>query len=207
MSATNGERTLLQPTASATVRVRAARSEDLPQIVAVLLSSFYPQATATQWFYWLMNIGIKEDIKTRLKTTSNQYACLVAAVIETPEKPRRGSSLSGTVIGTIEISQRPCETWRFLPPKRAYLSNLAIDSTYRRRGVARQLLHTCENVALRWGFHRTYLHVMADNQAAQALYKQAGYQPCEVSNPILSGLGIRPERLLMSKQLQPEERR
>ena len=200
MTVTNGER---RPPAERpiSIRVRAARSEDLPRIVAVLLSSFYPKAEATQWLYWLMRIGIKEDIKTRLKAASNQYACLVAARIE-PE-PKR--SQAGTVIGTIEISQRTCEAWRFFPPRRAYLSNLAIDRTCRRQGAAKQLLHTCETVALSWGFHRTYLHVMANNQAAQRLYEQAGYRPCEVSNPILAGLGLRPERLLLSKQLLPTQ--
>ena len=193
-----------RPSASAAMRVRAARFEDLPHIVAVLIASFYPHIEATQWFYWLMRIGIREDIKTRLKTASDQYACLVAVAVDSAAAKLSSQTplpAAGKVIGTIEISQRPCETWRFFPPRRAYLSNLAIDRTHRRQGAAKQLLHTCETVALRWGFHCTYLHVMANNQAARSLYIQAGYQPCEVSNPILAGLGIRPERLLMSKQL------
>lgn len=186
------------------VRVRAARTEDLPRIIAVLLGSFYPQIEATHWFYWLMRIGIREDIKTRLKTHSSQYACLVAARVSATTSRQQSA---GTVVGTIEISQRLCETWRFFPPKRAYLSNLAIDPSHRRQGAAKQLLHTCERVALQWGFDCAYLHVMADNQAARSLYAQAGYQPCEVSNPILAGLGIRPERLLLSKPLLEEVHR
>ena len=202
-----------QITQPSPVRVRGARSEDLPKIVAVLLTSFYPKIGATHWFYWFMQFGIREDIKTRLKTPSSQYACLVAVSVESTLDAKASNETSskrsrvmaaGTVIGTIEISQRPCETWQFFPPKRAYLSNLAIDRAHRRQGAAKQLLHTCESVALQWGFHDIYLHVMADNQAAQALYAQAGYQPCEVSNPILAGLGIRPERLLLSKHLKIE---
>ncbi|MEM6868694.1 MAG: GNAT family N-acetyltransferase, partial [Cyanobacteria bacterium P01_C01_bin.121] len=177
-------------------RIRSAQRKDLPQIVAVLLTSFYPQARATQWLYWLMRVGIQEDIKTRLKTPANQYACLVAISLD----PDSAQS-TGEVIGTVEISQRPCEAWRFLPPKRAYLSNLAIAPSHRRQGAANQLIATCETIAVSWGYRRIYLHVMANNSAAQALYRQAGYQPCEVSNPILSGLGLRPERLLLSKSL------
>ncbi|MGB3766734.1 MAG: GNAT family N-acetyltransferase [Phormidesmis sp.] len=185
----------------ASVRIRAARLEDLPQIAAVLLGSFYPKIEATHWLYWLMRIGIREDIRTRLKTHSSQYACLVAAKVSLTDSKQMSA---GAVVGTIEIAQRPCETWRLFPPRRAYLSNLAVDPTYRRQGAAKQLLHTCERVALQWGFHHTYLHVMADNQAAQALYAQAGYQPFEVSNPIMAGLGLRPERLLLSKRLKGE---
>ncbi|PZO54786.1 MAG: GNAT family N-acetyltransferase [Phormidesmis priestleyi] len=182
-------------------RVRSAQPKDLLAIVHVLLASFYtPILTIqppAQWLYWLMRIGIQEDIKTRLKLPVSQYACLVATQVH-PD-----SALAGAVIGTAEISQRPCERWQLFPPKRAYLSNLAIKPEYRRQGAAQQLLKTCDSIALGWGFHRIYLHVMADNLAAQALYAQAGYELYEVSNPVLSGLRIRPQRLLLMKQIDP----
>ncbi|MGB3670243.1 MAG: GNAT family N-acetyltransferase [Phormidesmis sp.] len=196
MSSANAERALSSSYQWQPFRIRSAQRQDLSQIVAVLLASFYPQAQATQWLYWLMRIGIQEDIKTRMKTPTNQYACLVAIAVE----PDSAYS-TGVVVGTAEVSQRPCESWRLFPPKRAYLSNLAIAPDSRRQGAAQQLLSTCESIALGWGFHRIYLHVMADNLAAQSLYRQAGYQRCAVSNPILSGLGLRPERLLLSKPL------
>ena len=196
MSSANAERSVPRPYQWQPFRIRSAQRKDLPQIVTVLLASFYPGAQATQWLYWLMRVGIKEDIKTRLKTPANQYACLVALVLDADT-----AQSTGDIVGTAEISQRPCEAWQVFPPKRAYLSNLAIDPGYRRRGVANQLLSTCETIALSWRYHRIYLHVMANNSAAQALYSQAGYQPCEVSNPVLSKLGLRPERLLLSKQL------
>ncbi|MEL6816991.1 MAG: hypothetical protein AAFP03_19665, partial [Cyanobacteria bacterium J06598_3] len=121
MSSANAERALPTPYSWQPFRIRSAQHQDLPQIVAVLLASFYPQAQATQWLYWLMRVGIQEDIKTRLKTPANQYACLVAVPVDA-----QSAQAKGEIIGTAEISQRPCETWRFLPPKRAYLSNLAI---------------------------------------------------------------------------------
>lgn len=196
MSSANAERALPTPYSWQPFRIRSAQHQDLPQIVAVLLASFYPQAQATQWLYWLMRVGIQEDIKTRLKTPANQYACLVAVPVDA-----QSAQAKGEIIGTAEISQRPCETWRFLPPKRAYLSNLAIAPKCRRQGAALQLLQTSESIARNWGFHKIYLHVMANNAAAQALYAQAGYQQCEVSNPVLSKLGLRPERRLLSKHL------
>ena len=177
-------------------RIRAAQRKDLSGVVAVLLASFYPQARATQWLYWLMRVGIQEDIKMRLKMPASQYVCLVATLVDAE------SAQAGAVEGTAEVSQRPCENWRFLPPKRAYLSNLSVSQAHRRQGAAKQLLKTCETVALNWGFHRIYLHVMANNAAAHELYRQAGYQRCEISNPVLSGLGIRPEQWLLSKQIR-----
>jgi ribosomal protein S18 acetylase RimI-like enzyme len=176
-------------------RIRSAQPKDLNQIVNVLLISFYASLQANQWLYWILRIGIQEDIKVKLKSPAAQYACLVATTSHTD------SAQAIAIIGTAEVSQRPCETWQLFPHKRAYLSNLAVSPVHRREGVAQQLLTTCESIALNWGFHRVYLHVMADNEAAQALYVQAGYQLCEVSNPIFSGLGLRPQRLLLSKQL------
>ena len=122
-------------------RIRAAQIKDLTPLVSVLLDSFYTQAKATQWLYWILRIGIQEDIKAKIKVPANQYACLVATTIH-PD-----SAHSDRVIGTAEISQRPCETWQFFPPQRAYLSNLAISPEHRRRGAARQLISTCETVA------------------------------------------------------------
>lgn len=195
MSQADAARMLPLPHWQPPFRIRSAQQKDLESIVAVLVSSFYPQAQATQWLYWLMRIGLKEDIKTRLRTPADQYVCLVATTID-PE-----SAHSSSVVGTAELSRRPCETWRLLPPKRAYVSNLAIDKAYRRRGAAHQLLRASEKIAFSWGFHQIYLHVMADNLVARALYAQAGYQQCGVSNPVLSRLGLRPERLLLSKRI------
>ena len=176
-------------------RIRAAQPKDLSQIVTVLLNSFYMQAKATQWLYWILRIGIQEDVKAKIKLSAEQYACLVATTLH-PESGR-----TDKVIGTAEISQRPCETWQIFPPQRAYLSNLAVSPDYRKQGAAKQLITTCEAIASRWGFRHLYLHVMADNSAAKHLYEQMGYQRCEVSNPILSTLGLRPQRLLLSKRL------
>lgn len=197
MSQANAEPALTPAYERSPFRIRAARPADLPQIVTVLLASFYAQAQASQWLYWFMRIGIQADIKTRLTTPASQYACLVATTLH-PE-----SAQSEAVIGTVEVSQRPCEAWQLFPSKRAYLSNLAVTPDYRRQGAAQQLLLTCESVARSWGFHQLYLHVMADNLVAKALYTQAGYRPCEVSNPVLSGLGLRPQRLLLSKPVKP----
>ena len=101
MSSANAEHAPYQPYQQQPFRIRAAHLKDLPQIVTVLLTSFYAQAQSTQWLYWILRIGIQEDIKTRIKTPASQYACLVATTVGTD------SGQSGPLIGTAEISQRP----------------------------------------------------------------------------------------------------
>ncbi|NJM96735.1 MAG: GNAT family N-acetyltransferase [Phormidesmis sp. RL_2_1] len=210
MSQANAERASPQPAQPSTslsyqpqiCRVRAARPQDLAEIVSVLITSFYALTPTVpwlnHWLYWVLRIGIQEDIKTRLKLPASQYTCLVATQHPTEQ------AQSSVVVGTAEISQRPCEVWQWFPPNRAYLSNLAIAPAHRRQGAAQQLLSACENIALDWGFDHIYLHVMSDNAAAQALYHRAGYRCCEVSNPIVSSLGWRPQRLLLVKQISRE---
>ena len=83
MSQANAEHAPYQPYQQQPFRIRAAHLKDLPQIVTVLLTSFYAQAQSTQWLYWILRIGIQEDIKPRIKTPASQYACLVATTVGT----------------------------------------------------------------------------------------------------------------------------
>jgi len=59
----------------------------------------------------------------------------------------------------------------------AYLSNLAVRPSYRRRGVAKQLLDTCEALVRdTWSMPALHLHVDLNNTAAAALYRVCGYE-------------------------------
>jgi len=58
----------------------------------------------------------------------------------------------------------------------AYLSNLAVMPSYRRRGLARQLLCTAEwLVRYEWALDELFLHVDMNNAAAASLYDSIGY--------------------------------
>ena len=59
----------------------------------------------------------------------------------------------------------------------AYLSNLCVAATHRRRGLARQLLATCEDVVRdNWSLPVLYLHVDLQNTAAAEMYRACGYE-------------------------------
>lgn len=191
-------------------QTRLANVADLPQLVEVLSTSFYPASLLNHWFYWVMKLGLHEDLKRRLQSSNPRYRCLVAvrsggvtADRDTPSIGQTGQTgqTDRQVAGTVEISFRPCQAWRLFPPHRLYLSNLAVRPDCRRTGVAQQLLATCEQIATEWGCYELYLHVMENNEAAQSLYRKNGYQRCEVGNPVLAALGLRPKQLLLSKQI------
>jgi ribosomal protein S18 acetylase RimI-like enzyme len=88
---------------------------------------------------------------------------------------------STSVVGIATVSLRRPEA--ALPPPfpssaplRAYLSDMAVSPSARRRGAARLLLERACALARRWGEDSLWLHVAADNRAAVALYQSAGFE-------------------------------
>ncbi len=153
-------------------RLRPAYPGDLSQLVELLLKSFYPEERFNRWLYPLMRLGIREDIKRRLKTSTYQYGCLVVV----------DKSARSTIVGTVEISLRS-QFWQPLQPRRPYIANVAVDHHHRRRGLAQQMLLACEYVGQAWGCQRIYLHVATDNPPAIALYRKIGYSVCSQPYP------------------------
>ncbi|MBT9313278.1 GNAT family N-acetyltransferase [Leptothoe kymatousa] len=164
--------------------LRLARPQDLPQLVELLLTSFYPENYLNRLLYPLMRLGIQEDIKRRLKGSFHQYACLVIV---------HASATGGVIVGTVEMSLRS-NVWQPLQPRRPYIANVAVDYRHRRSGLAQQMLRACEFISQTWGLRHIYLHVSTDNPSAIALYQKVGYQ--------LSGQTLPwRRRQMMSKEL------
>jgi ribosomal-protein-alanine N-acetyltransferase len=57
-----------------------------------------------------------------------------------------------------------------------HVNNVAVRSEYRRLGMARALLESAINEAVRRGAHAGFLEVRAGNEAAQALYRRCGFR-------------------------------
>ncbi|KAL2651750.1 hypothetical protein R1flu_019878 [Riccia fluitans] len=73
----------------------------------------------------------------------------------------------------------------FLPRRRpmnrrrtgiAYVSNVAVRSSRRRKGIARRLMREAQNTARSWGCRSMALHVDVNNAAAEALYLREGFK-------------------------------
>jgi ribosomal protein S18 acetylase RimI-like enzyme len=58
---------------------------------------------------------------------------------------------------------------------RPYISNLAVDESWRKRGVGRRLMEACEAEAARWGEESVWLEVSLSNGAARSFYDSLGY--------------------------------
>ncbi len=191
-------------------RVRAARSEDVAGVAEILADSFHSREGALGWAYPFLRLGIYEDIRNRLCSTSPHHICLVvvdAAAKATTDIYSYGNTAK--VTGTVEMAVR------YIPPgtsdrsndahchscRYPYLSNLAVHPHYRRRGVAGQLLLSCEQIACSWGFNQLYLHVLENNYQARQLYFKLGYRLHQVDANWSAWLLRRPRQLLLNKHL------
>jgi ribosomal protein S18 acetylase RimI-like enzyme len=107
---------------------------------------------------------------------------------------------SSRLVATASISLHPDTRESFLslkpPEEDAYLANIAVDPSFRRKGIARAMLHACEQVAVARGFQRLYLHVRLGDDAARALYETSGYAEVLADSWLVKLRGITPTALL-----------
>jgi len=176
--------------------IRAAQAKDVSYLADILTDSFHPPEGFKRWAYPLLRLGIYEDLRSRLRSTSPHYLCLVA-VVSNPAQ----AGHPDFVAGTVEMTLRSPLSWPRRSFQYPYISNLAVHSAYRRQGVAQQLLLTCERTALDWGFPEIYLHVLENNYQARKLYLKRGYRLDQVEPSWSYWLLKQPRRLFLHKHL------
>jgi ribosomal protein S18 acetylase RimI-like enzyme len=150
-----------------TVTVRTLEQADIIQAADVIGNSFQIGAAFGRWLMPLFKLGIREDLYSRWREQDPQRAVALVAAI---------SHSTSRVIGTIEVTNRGTIYHASLAKRYAYIANLAVDNDYRSLGIGRQLIHQCESIASQWGFSYIYLHVMAENPAANHLYTKMGFE-------------------------------
>jgi ribosomal protein S18 acetylase RimI-like enzyme len=183
--------------------IRAAEPKDLASLAEVLTDSFHSQAGIMRWIYPLLRMGIYEDLRGRLRSTSPHYICLVAVKPSRSMTATYPGDASDDLAGTIEMGLRSTQPWQIRDSQYLYLSNLAVRPEYRRQGIAKQLLIDCERRALAWGFQDLYLHVLDNNHPARQLYLNAGYELQKEEPSWNSWLLRQPQRLFLHKHLIP----
>jgi ribosomal-protein-alanine N-acetyltransferase len=92
------------------------------------------------------------------------------AVLTFPEVVRLKAVVDGRMVGFVAGDPRPRDGW-------GWIATIAVDSSYRRRGIGRALLHACE---ARLGVPRSRLTVRISNQAAISMYEKDGYVTTDI---------------------------
>lgn len=172
--------------------IRTVELKDIKGLAEVLTHSFHSHQGLWHWLYPLLKLGIYEDLRTRLRSSSTHHKCLVASkVIDS------ATGCVEEIVGTVEISLRINSTSSDRSP---YISNLAVSHTHRRQGIARKLLLRCEQIAWEWGCQEVSLHVLENNRPAKRLYFANGYRLRRIECSVNSFLFHHPKRFLLHKK-------
>ncbi len=192
--------------------IRPAKFQDLGDLADVLTESFHRQDGIARWFAPLFRLGIYEDLRQRFLADAPHYLCLVASdrhcqPIEStppsqPNYPKASDPQRDRIVGTIEVAMRSPNLWQSRTTRYLYISNLAVQPSYRRLGIAYQLLTACEKVAKDWGFVDLYLHVLENNAEARQLYQKLGYRIDSKEFSPMLWLFRRPPQLFLRKRLR-----
>ena len=153
---------------SSPFQIRPASPADLSAVAQIIAESFHSQKGLWGLLFPLLRLGIYEDLRHRFASSAPHHVCLVA--IDTTKEE------SNNLVGSVELGVRFSDSWAQSGQSFPYLSNLAVNPKYRRRGVASSLLLSCERVSLAWGFQDIYLHVLENNYQARQLYFKQGYR-------------------------------
>lgn len=62
----------------------------------------------------------------------------------------------------------------------AYVSNVAVRESFRRKGIAKRLIWKAEALAKSWGCRAVGLHCELNNLGATKLYKDQGYRSVKI---------------------------
>ncbi|WP_460200789.1 GNAT family N-acetyltransferase [Scytonema sp. NUACC21] len=182
--------------ASSKFQIRAATAADLTGVAQIIAESFHSQNGILGWLFPLLRLGIYEDLRHRLASSTPHHVCLVAV--------NTTSIKADDLVGTIELGVRFNDSWSEVSRSFLYLSNLAVNPTYRRKGAASDLLLACEKVALNWGFQDLYLHVLENNHQARQLYFKLGYRVYKVESYLNAFFLRRSRQILLHKHLSPD---
>jgi ribosomal protein S18 acetylase RimI-like enzyme len=182
------------------IEIRPVREDEIHCVADIITRSFHFDRGWMAWFTPLFKLGIAEDLRNRLRTRvphsnhhkQQQQVCSIALCFEQEQSH---------VVGTVEVGVRNTERHRPTHHRYVYLSNLAVSRDFRRRGVAQELIRSCEQQAASWGYTELHLHVMGDNERGRNLYQKLGYET--ISSEFVWSIipWYRPERLFLRKQL------
>jgi len=190
--------TLHDPPISLSVRP-ATSDPDLAAaawVRAVAFHVFPPdRAFAAQRFHTQHAADETERLRDRVMATDGSppglFLCLIATIqmIENPTLPtaciiRRQGELDEAVVGSLDLhvspllaSERLVGRYPADASRRAYLSDIAVAPSLRRRGVAAALVRHAGALAAGMGVTDLYVHVIANNASACGLYAACGFQP------------------------------
>jgi len=179
--------------------VRVGTVDDLNQIAGIRASSFFTEGEVSEdsYVYKQWKQEFLDVTSERIK--SSKILILVA------QDPSPTVGNKDMIVGTADVELLPRRRGVFWDPEelpfRAYISNMSVLLSHRRKGVGKALLRGCEHLALEKGTEHLFLHVMEDNTGARIAYEKCGFVVDKVEDSIKKLLNS-PSRIRMYKVAQ-----
>lgn len=147
--------------------VRPMRQGDLSPVVATLVEAADPEKVSAA--------ALAAYALEASQAPAAREIALVASLAPTPlDQPE----VVG-VVGVLLADDLFPSEMRIRGSDAAYVTNLAVASRARRRGIANDLLHSAERFASENGRSTVWCRVDDDNHVARGFYKRRGYAPRE----------------------------
>jgi ribosomal protein S18 acetylase RimI-like enzyme len=154
-------------------RIENCKYADLNVVSDIIMDSFYDGKVG-----WRRLLKLAELNRLQLNfpyVDTDLHRMLVAVMTSSPDDTIKVSER--IVVGFVDVDARPCKPEIKLP--RPYLSDLAVDPNYRRRGIAQALIETCEEFVQNIPKKELYIRVEETNEAAVEMYiNKLNYETC-----------------------------
>mmetsp|Transcript_21762 Transcript_21762/g.33267 ORF Transcript_21762/g.33267 Transcript_21762/m.33267 type:complete len:310 (-) Transcript_21762:94-1023(-) len=142
--------------------IREAKYSDLPDVSRIIVEAFYPIKPLFNHYHMIKELA---RIQNNFPYDDTKHSMLVAV----------SNADNKTVVAFVDIDAREPKTKLPMNPPRPYLSDLAVDIYWRRKGIASALIVACEMIVEGWGENYLNLRVEAANEPALTMYARLGY--------------------------------
>ncbi|KAL7151964.1 hypothetical protein ABFS83_04G066900 [Erythranthe nasuta] len=136
-------------------------------------------------------VAIKKEDKNVRRTVLNS---IVGTLDLSIRQFMQGETFPGEIkkVSAVFASQEPFNTHKY-----AYIANVCVAKFARRQGIASNMLYLATDAAMMAGVTQLFVHVNADNNPAQDLYKKTGFKVVEAASFPLR----KDQRILMAMEL------
>jgi ribosomal protein S18 acetylase RimI-like enzyme len=152
------------PSASSKFYVRNARYMELGKVADIIIDAFYKPSAFLRPYLYLSELS---RLQGNYPYEEDVHAFYIAC-------SGVGSSSEEHIVGFVDVDTRPGTKISDAP--RPYLSDLAVHGDFRRRGIAKALIKSCEKQAMDWGKNHLHLRVDRQNDGALKMYEDLAYE-------------------------------
>lgn len=170
--------------------VHEARVEQELKAAAWLRAEAYSEQQAyTRYVDSFTKKFAEQEFAAMKRRISGQpgYVCLVAVLEALPKDTIGLNGKNVTrVLGTLDVSLHhpsPGKAFGGQGLPYGYISNVCVEKSARKQGIASTLMECAVKVGRNWGLNAIYVHTHATNEPAFKLYVKKGFEVLEVGCP------------------------